>query len=61
MAADDIRKFFYCFSEKIRLDSSCESSAVQKIHMKDQVVFSFKAKSEKQGSSAAIFIWHFKG
>ena len=34
-AADDIHKyFFHCFSEKIRLDVSSESSARQRIHMK---------------------------
>ena len=31
--------FFHCFSEKIRLDISCESSARQRIHMKHQVLF----------------------
>ena len=34
-AADDINKYFlYCFSDKIRLDDSSESSAGQRIHMK---------------------------
>ena len=42
-AADDIHKiFFHCFSEKIRLDVSSESSARQRIHMKNQALFSWK-------------------
>ena len=37
-AADDIHKYFFIvFSEKIRLDASSESSARQRIHMKNQV------------------------
>ena len=47
-AADDIHKyFFHCFSEKIRLDVSSESSARQMIHMKNQALFSSKDKSKK--------------
>ena len=47
-AADDIHKYlFSCFSEKIRLDVSCESSARQRIHMKHQALFSLKDKSKK--------------
>ena len=39
-AADDIYKYFFgYFSEKIRLDISCESSARQRIHMKQQALF----------------------
>ena len=50
--ADDIHKyFFHCFSEKIRLDVSNESSATQQ---KDE------SKKMKM-SSAAIFVWRFKG
>ena len=46
--ADDIQKyFFHCFSEKIRLDISSESSARQRIHMKNQALFSSKDKTEK--------------
>ena len=42
-AADDIHKyFFHCFSEKIRLDVSSKSSARQRIHMKNQALFSSK-------------------
>ena len=54
--ADDIHKyFFHCFSEKIRLDVSSEYSA-------SQVLFSSKDKSKKNKiSSAAIFVWRFKG
>ena len=47
-AADDIHKyFFHCFSEKIRLEVSSESSARQRIHMKNQALFSSKDKSKK--------------
>ena len=42
-AADNGHKyFFHCFSEKIRLDDSSESSARQRIHMKNQTLFSLK-------------------
>ena len=48
--------------EKIRLDISCETLARQRIHMKHQALFSLKDKSKKiKVSSAAIFIWPFKG
>ena len=47
-AADDTQKyFFYCFLEKIRLDVSSESSARQRIHMKNQALFSSNDKSKK--------------
>ena len=39
--------YFHCFSEKIRLDISCESSARQRIHMKHQALFSSKDKSKQ--------------
>ena len=57
-AADDIHKyFFHCFSEKIRLDISCESSARQRIHMKYQALLSSKDKSKNiKVSSAAILL-----
>ena len=58
-AADNIHKYFFitCFSEKIRLDISSESSARQRIHMKNQALFSLKDKSKKiKMSSAAIFV-----
>ena len=45
-AADDIHKYFHCFSEKIRLDVSSESYARQRIHMKNQALFSSKDKSK---------------
>ena len=38
---------FLLFSEKIRLDVSSESSARQRIHMKNQALFSSKDKSKK--------------
>ena len=39
--------FFHCFSKKIRLDVSSESSARQRIHMKNQAFFSSKDKNKK--------------
>ena len=54
-AADDSLEYFHCFSEKRRLDISCESSARQRIHMKDRALFSLKDKSKIiKVSSAAI-------
>ena len=38
---------FHCFSQKIRLDLSSESSARQRIHMKNQALFSLKDESKK--------------
>ena len=47
-AADDIHKYiFIVFQKKIRLDSSSESSARQRIHMKNQALFSSKYRSKK--------------
>ena len=47
-AADDIHKYFFIvFSEKIRLDVSSESSAQQRIHKKNQALFSSKDKNKK--------------
>ena len=47
-AADNIHQyFFHCFSEKTRLDVSSESSAGQRIHMKNQALFRSKYKSKK--------------
>ena len=40
-------KLALCFSEKIKLDISTESSARQRIHMKNQALFSSKDKSKK--------------
>ena len=45
-AADDIHKYFSLFSEKIRLDVSSDFSARQRIHMKNQALFSSKDKSK---------------
>ena len=60
-AADDIHKiFFHCFSEKIRLDVSSESSARQRIHMKNQALISLKDKTNKS-VVCCNFVWHFKG
>ena len=46
-AADDIHKYFFIFLEKIRLDVPSESSAEQRIHMKNEALFSSKDKSKK--------------
>ena len=37
-AVNKIQNSFHCFSEKIRLDISCESSARQRIHVKHQAL-----------------------
>ena len=58
-AADDSLKISHCFPEKIRLDISCESSAMQRIHMKCEALFSLKDKIDKKIiklSSAAILL-----
>ena len=48
---------FSLFSEKIRLDVSSESSARQKIHMKNPALFSSMDKSKKiKVSSATILL-----
>ena len=44
-AADDI--FFQCLSEKIRLGVTSESSTRQRIHLKNQALFSSKGESKK--------------
>ena len=50
------------FFRENKLIFSRESSARQMIHMKLQTLFSSKDKSKKiKVSSAAIFVWHFKG
>ena len=46
-AGGNLEYFFYCFSEKLRLDISHESSAGQRIHMKHQALFPSKDKSKK--------------
>ena len=46
---------------KIRLDISSESSARQRIHMKNQALFFLKDKLKNKMSSAALFVWRFKG
>ena len=56
--ADDIHKYlFHCFSEKIRLDVSSESSAGQRIHTKNQALFSSKNKSEKSKCRLLQFLF----
>ena len=63
-AADNIHQYFFIlffFSQKIRLDVSSESSARQRIHMKNQDLFFLKDKSKKiKMSSAAIFVWYIR-
>ena len=48
---------FHCFAEKIRLDVSSESSARQRIHMKNQALLSSKDKSEKLKSRLLHFLF----
>ena len=62
IAADDTLFFYFYLSKEIRLDVSCESPALQRIHMKYQVLFSLK-NNEK-----SIYIcrllqrdWRFSG
>ena len=53
-AYDSLEYFFIpFFSEKIRINISCESSARQKIHMRHQALFSSKDKSKKKQMSSA--------
>ena len=47
-AADNIHQYFHCFSEKIRLDISCESPARQRIHIKHQGLFLLKHQKKKK-------------
>ena len=58
IAADNALKFFFFyFSEKLRLNISCESSARQMIHMKYQILFSLKNNNINfRMSSAAILL-----
>ena len=62
-AADDsLEYFFHCFSDKIMLDISCESSARQRMHMKHQALFSLKDKSKTNKSVVCCnLVWRFKG
>ena len=57
-AAEDILKYFFIFfSEKIRHDTSCESSARQRIHMNSMPFFLQNVDKEKKSvSSAAILL-----
>ena len=62
IAADDILIFFFYLLKKIRLDISCESSALQRIHLKHQVLFSRK-NNEKMFMNVVCCShdWRFKG
>ena len=48
---------FHWFSEKIRLDISCESSPRQRIHIKHQALFSSKDKSKKINVSSPAVLF----
>ena len=54
LLADNNLKLILYFSEKLRLDISCELSARQTIHMKCQFLFSLKKKFKV--SSAVVVI-----
>ena len=57
-AADDIHKYFFIvFSQKIRLDITSESSARQRIHIKDQALFPSKDKSKRLKCSLLQFLF----
>ena len=57
-AADDIHKYFHCFSREIRLDVSGESSAAsQRIHMKSQALCSMKGKSKELKCRLLLFLF----
>ena len=65
-AADDIHKqtfsLFFREYKTIFHVNPLLSSARQRIHMKHQALFSLKDKSKNNiVSSAAIFVWRFKG
>ena len=52
-----VLNIFFLFSEKIRLDISCESSARQKIHIKHQAAYflqKIKVKKTKESSAAIL-------
>ena len=52
---------FHCFSAKIRLDVSSESSARQRTHMKNRALMSSKDKSKKfKCRLLHFFDWRFK-
>ena len=56
------RQRIHMTNQALRLDASSESSARQGIYMTNQALFSLKDKSKKnEMSSAAIFVWRFKG
>ena len=56
-----VQILFHCFSEKIRLGVSSESSAMQRIHIKNQALFSSKDKSKTlKYHLLQFFVWCFK-
>ena len=57
--ADNIQKYVYYFSEKIRFHMACKSSALQTFHMKCHTSFSEKNSAGKKNltlSSATIML-----
>ena len=52
--------FFVVFQKKKILDISCESSAIKRINMKYQALFSSKDKCKKS-VFCCNFAWLFKG
>ena len=57
-AADHIHKYFFIVSRENKIDISCESSARQRIHMKQQALFCLKDESKKKivSSSANFYL-----
>ena len=61
-AYNSLEYFSHCFSQIIRFDISCESSARQRIHTKHQALFSLKIKRETIIRDVCCnFAWLFKG
>ena len=61
-AAYNIHKYFFIvFQRKIRVDVSSESSAKQRIHMKNQALFSSKDECKKLKCLIEISVWRFSG
>ena len=61
-AADDTLCFYLYLLKKIRLDILCESSALQRIHMKYQVLFSLMNNEEIFMNIVCCSCdWGFKG
>ena len=64
LAADgSLEYFFHCFSDKIMLGISGESSAWQRIRIKYQALFSLKDKSQnsKSENNKSVVFCNFAG